>query len=202
MALFYVTGLPGTGKPAVLNELQARGYYAHGAGQDGYAGWINRADGTPDEFPSHDPDPGVHPWYRAHEWVLGTGRIAALSRQAARPVSLCGTARGDATAWHLSEKVLALAADVPALKQRIGTRTNEFGTAPEELAAILRWHAGYETAYRSFGAVIIDAARSLGHVVDEILTASIPAPADQDEIGSLGGFPRSRYRIPPRNTFA
>ena len=35
MALFYVTGLPGTGKPAVLNELHARGSYAHGADKDG-----------------------------------------------------------------------------------------------------------------------------------------------------------------------
>ncbi len=47
------------------------------------------------------------------------------------------------------------------------------GKAPEELAAILRWHADYEAAYRRFGAVIIDAARPLRDVVDEILTTSV-----------------------------
>jgi thymidylate kinase len=69
--------------------------------------------------------------------------------------------------------VLALVADVPTLKRRIAGRANEFGKASEELAAILRWHADYEAAYRRFGAVIIDAARPLGEVVDEILTTSV-----------------------------
>lgn len=179
MALFYVTGLSGTGKSAVLNELQARGYHARGVDEDGYADWINRAIGTPGEFPTDDQDLDFHAWYQANEWVLSAERIAALSREAARlrtPVFLCGTASGDDTVWHLFEKVLALVADVATLKQRIATRTNKFGKAPDELAAILRWHTGYETVYRGFGAVVIDAARPLNQVVDEILAASIPTP--------------------------
>jgi hypothetical protein len=110
MALFYVTGLSGTGKSAVRGELQARGYYARGVDEDGYADWVNRVSGTPDAFPRDDPDFDFHAWYRAHEWVL-------------------------------SEK--------------------------------LRLHDGYEAAYRRFGAVIIDAARPLGDVVDEILAAAV-----------------------------
>ena len=47
------------------------------------------------------------------------------------------------------------------------------GQAPEELAALRRWQDGYEAAYRGYGAVIIDAARPLGDVVDEILAASL-----------------------------
>jgi hypothetical protein len=87
-------------------------------------------------------------------------------------VFLCGVADGEDTVWHLFAKVLALVADAPTLKRRLANRTGEFGKAPEELAAIFRWHVGYEAAYRKFGAVIIDTTRPLGEVVDEILTVS------------------------------
>jgi hypothetical protein len=56
MGLFYVTGLSGTGKSAVLSELRGRGYHARGVDEDSYADWINRAAGTPDDFPRDAPD--------------------------------------------------------------------------------------------------------------------------------------------------
>lgn len=179
MALFYVTGLSGTGKSAVLTELRARGCHARGVDEDRYADWINRVTGRPEGFPPCDPGLDFHAWYQAHDWVLSARRIGVLSRAAARlgtPVFLCGTAAGDDTVWHLFDKALALVVDVPTLKRRIAARTNEFGKTPEELAAILGWHADYEAAYRRFGAVILDATRPLGEVVDEILTTSVRSP--------------------------
>ncbi|HEY1005243.1 MAG TPA: hypothetical protein VGD83_36970 [Streptosporangiaceae bacterium] len=74
MALFYVTGLSGTGKSAVLSELRVRGYHARGVDEDGYADWINRAAGTPDDFPRDAPGLDLHAWYQAHDWVLSTKR--------------------------------------------------------------------------------------------------------------------------------
>lgn len=181
MSLFYVTGLPGTGKSAVLDELRARGYYGRGVDEDGYADWISQATGMPDEFPHDDPGFDFHAWYREHDWVLSSKRIGILSRAAARlgqPVYLCGTADGDAAVWDLFGKVLALVAEVPTLKRRISARSkNEFGQTPEEFACILQWHPGYEAGYRSFGAVIINAERPLSQVVDEILAVSVqPSP--------------------------
>jgi len=179
MSLLYVTGQPGTGKSAVRSELRARGYHARGVDEDGYASWVNRTAGTIDDFPNDDPDLDFHAWYRAHEWILSAERIETLSREAAamgQPVFLCGIAAGEDTVWHLFDKVLALVADVPTLTERIGARGNKFGQAPEELAAILRWHVGYEARYRRFGAVIIDAERPLGSVIDDILV-SVPEPS-------------------------
>ena len=175
MALFYVTGLSGTGKSTVLSELLARGNHARGVDEDSYADWISLASGTPDHYPRDDPRLDFHAWQAAHNWVLSPRRISVLSRAAARlgkPVFLCGTADGDASVWQLFNKVLALVADVPTLMRRIDARPNQFGKAPEELAAILGWQASYETDYRRYGAVIIDATRPLGEVVDEILAVS------------------------------
>ena len=46
---------------------------------------------------------------------------------------------------------------------------------PEELAAVLGWQASYEADYRRYGAIIIDATRPLGEVV-EILAVSANDP--------------------------
>src|SRR5262249_33132196 len=122
MGLFYITGLSGTGKSAVLSELQARGYDARGVDEDGYADWINRATGTLDDLPPNHPDLDFHAWSRAHEWILSAERIETLSRQAAslgHPAFLCGIADGEDRVWHLFDKVLALVADVPTLIERI-----------------------------------------------------------------------------------
>lgn len=172
MGLIYVTGLSGTGKSAVLDELRARGTLARGVDEEGYADWIDRETGRRAEYPRDDPDFDFHAWYRTHEWVLSAERIGVLSRAAARlggPVFLCGVADGEKAVWHLFDTVVALVADAATLTARITVRDNEFGKAPEELAALLRWHTGYEATYRGFGAVIVDATRPLGTVVDEIL---------------------------------
>ena len=107
--------------------------------------------------------------------MLSPRRISVLSRAAARlgePVFLCGTADGDASVWHLFSKVLALVADVPTIRRRIDARPDQFGKAPEELAAILGRQASYEADYRRYGAIIIDATSPLGEVVGEILAVS------------------------------
>jgi hypothetical protein len=72
MALFYVTGLSGTGKSAVLSELRVRGYHARGVDEDGYADWINKVTGTPDGFPRDA---------RASTCTPGTKRTTGCSAQ-------------------------------------------------------------------------------------------------------------------------
>jgi len=158
----------------VVSELRARGYHARGVDEDGYADWINRISGRADAFPRDAEDFDFHAWYAAHYWVLSVRRISRLSRAAARlgePVFLCGSASGDDVVWQLFDKVIALVADERTIRQRLATRPDGFGTTPEELADVLFWHAGFESAYRGFGATIIDATVPLPDVVAEVLAA-------------------------------
>ena len=171
MALFYVTGLSGSGKSAVRAELLARGHAARGVDEDGYADWVSRATGAVEDF---DPDVDFHAWCRAHDWVLSPQRIAALRAEArARPVYLCGGGNGAREVWHLFDKVVALIIDVPTLRQRIAAdRPGRYGQAPEEMAALIGWHEGYEAGHRHLGALTVDATRPLAEVVDDVLAAA------------------------------
>ena len=172
MPLLYGTGLPATGKSAVLGELRSRGHRAYGVDEDAYADWISHETGQPEDMPQL-PAFDFDTWYQTHDWILSEPRITELSRQAAdlgEPVFLSGVASGDKEVWHLFSAVIALVADLATLRQRIAVRDNLFGKEPEQFADIARWHDDFERSYRSFGAKIIDATRPLHQVVDQILS--------------------------------
>ena len=173
MALFYVTGLSGSGKSAVLGELVARGYEARGVDEDEYADWVSRVTGAVEDF---DPGLDFHAWCRAHDWVLSPPRIGALREEArARPVYLCGGGNGVRDVWHLFDKVVALIIDVPTLRQRIAAdRPGRYGQAPEEMAALIGWHETYKANHRRLGALTVDATQPLTQVVDDVLAVCAP----------------------------
>ena len=174
MGLCLVTGVSGAGKSAVLGELRMRGCLARGVDEDGYADWVSQRTGAAEVIPRGDPGFDIHAWYRAHDWVLNARRVSVLSRAAARcgqPVFLCGSALGEADVWHLFDRVVALVADVRTIERRLAARAGDYGKAPEELAMIIGWHDRFEESYRRFGAVIVDAARPLQEVADDVLAA-------------------------------
>lgn len=174
MGLCLVTGVSGAGKSALLGELRVRGRLARGVDEDGYADWVNRRTEAAEVIPRGDPEFDIHAWYQAHDWVLNARRVSVLSRAAARcgrPVFLCGSALGEDDVWHLFDRVVALVADIPTIERRLAARAGDYGKAPEELAAIIGWHDGFEESYRRFGAVIVDATRPLREVADEVLAA-------------------------------
>jgi len=167
MPLVYVTGISGAGKSTVRRELRRRGFDAHDTDEDGNAVWVDVATGaTTSARVSDDPA-----WLATHEWRLVPERIAALAGNAIdRLVFLCGSAANEAVAWPHFTTVIYLAVDERTLRHRLATRTtNEFGKAPDELAAILGWHRVDADAYRRFGAVVVDATRPLEQVVDEVI---------------------------------
>jgi hypothetical protein len=173
--LVYVTGISASGKSAVLGELRSRGLSAYGVDEDGYGRWLKRPSGEEEELPSGRLDFDIHAWMSEHDWVLDVQKIAQLkdrSDEENELVFLCGVAAGDSEAWRYFDVVCALVVDEATIRNRIDRRSNAFGKRQAELAQILKWNAGYEDAYRRFGAVIIDATQPLPAVVDAILEAT------------------------------
>lgn len=173
MPLIYITGPSGSGKSAIMRELQARGYEAHGVDEYGFADWVDRKTGKIADFPHEGKNLDFHDWYQKHAWVLSKERIGKLKQQADtddKPVFLCGVADGEDKVWHHFNKVIALVVDEQTIRRRIAAREdNQFGKTEAEMADTLKWLKGYEQNYRKFGAIIVDATKPLNEVVNEIL---------------------------------
>jgi hypothetical protein len=180
MPLYYVTGVSGSGKSAVLRALQVRGHEAHGVDEHGFGIWINRETGEVATFPKSPANVEIHRWYDEHTWTLDEAEIRTLrshSDEIGRPVFLCGTAEGDSVVWDAFNKVFALIVDAETIKKRIKQRPDRFGKRSDELTRILEWQKSFEENYRRFGAVIVDATRPVEAVVDELL-ATVGQHAD------------------------
>ncbi len=170
MSLIYVTGISGSGKSAVNDELKKRGYEVHGIDEDKIAEWYNNKTG---KLEGHkEPDERTEEWRSQVTYKVSRERVEEIAQKAVdRPVFLCGVAENDTELWDLFSKVFALSVDEPTLRHRITTRTsNDFGKLPHELKGILEWNKTGEQEYRKLGAVIIDATQPIEKVVDEILS--------------------------------
>jgi hypothetical protein len=171
--LVYVTGVSGSGKSAVCNELNRRGYEAHDTDRDENAVWVNRTTGevTAVAGAADRSRPG---WLKDQEWRVVPSRVQALAGRAGdRLVFLCGSTANEDDVWHLFSRVIYLAIDGQTVRDRLASRTsNDFGKAPEGLEAILAWDEVGEADYVRWGAAIVDATLPLHDVVDRVLEAA------------------------------
>lgn len=171
MPLIYITGISGSGKSAVRDELTKRGYEAHGTDEDGIAFFYNNETGEAltRRVTAKERTPE---WRKLYTWKASRGKIAQLAEKAKdKPVFLCGTTSNDADElWDLFDKKIALHIDETTLKDRILNRTgNDFGKNPNELAMLLEWQKTAQADYEKLGAAIVDATKPLDEVVDNVL---------------------------------
>ena len=170
MALNYITGMPGSGKTAVRDELERRGFTTYDI-DDGLAHYYNLETNEP--VTHHMPaEARTVEWREKHAWKVPRSTIEKLRTEAVdKPVFLCGIVANDADDfWDLFDTVFALIIDEPTLRHRITTRTTgDYGKNEHEFASLLAWQHTAADDYRKLGAVIIDATQPLTSVVDEIL---------------------------------
>ena len=169
MSLVYVTGISGSGKSAVYNELKKRDYQVYGIDEDKLAGWYNNTTGAVEGY--RKPEDRTEEWRRQVTYKIPRQRIESIAKDSKdQTMFLCGVAENDTELWNLFSKVFALTVDDNTLEHRITTRTsNDFGKLPHELAGILKWNKDYVEGYQQLGAVMIDATQPIEKVVDDIL---------------------------------
>jgi thymidylate kinase len=170
--LIYITGMPGSGKSAVCNELKRRGYTAYDTDNDAIAFFYNNATqkAIKQHIPARDRTPG---WRAQHTWKAKRKTIERIeaSTKAELPF-LCGVTANDvAELWDLFSKVFALiVSDEQALRKRIADRDEDgYGKNAHELTALLQWQRTAAADYKELGAILVDASQPLEKVVDTIL---------------------------------
>lgn len=172
MSLYYITGVSGSGKSSILQELRRQGYEAYGVDEDVYADWVDRQTGKVEVLPQNEPNFDIHEWFSKHGWHLNVDKVRQLKTESGKkntPVFLCGAAEDDDKAWDAFDAVFALHLEESAIRQRILERTgNDYGKKPEEMENILKWHRRSEKTYHDLGAIFIDASQPLSTIVSEL----------------------------------
>jgi gluconate kinase len=167
----FVTGVGGSGKSTVREELSGRGVVAYDTDEDEIAQWTNKATG---EITPLLADAHRTPEFLAqNEWKVDLDRVSQLAKEGEeRAVFLCGSIGNEHEVWPWFEKVFLLSIDEATMRHRLLTRTaHDFGTRPHELEMLLAWNTVIDEHYRRHGAIMIDATKPPRLVVDEILRA-------------------------------
>lgn len=172
MALIYITGNSGAGKSSVCKELGRRGYETHDTDENDISSWQHNATGKTVERPSDEKERTTK-WYAEHDWNMSRLKVEKLAKLATQKlVFLCGSTSNADEMLDLFEKVFYLSVDEDTLKKRLLVRTdNDFGKAPDELQNILGWHKSLEDRYKKHEAMLLDATKPIGAVVDDIMSS-------------------------------
>lgn len=168
MKKFYVTGVSGTGKSALVKELGKRGVRAFDIDAvPGLCHWKNKVTGERAKYQS-----GVgKDWIEAHEWICDKDTLMKLLDDRGDTIIIAGIASNQDEYFDLFDKVFLLHCGEKIFLHRLGTRKeNEFGKEESEQEEIVNWYKDFEDKMIKKGAVPINTEAPVSSVTDQIIS--------------------------------
>ncbi len=162
MKTVLITGMSGTGKTTVINELALQGYAAVDLDNDRFSVWAD-AEEDPDQ-----PDNEVRP---GKDWIWNTEAVQQLlSGQHTNPLFVSGCASNMARFYPQFTHIILLAAPAAVLVQRLRLRQQPaYGHTDEEINRILRLKQSIEPLLKQAAGLEIDTSLPLPSVIAAIL---------------------------------
>ncbi len=159
MKRVLLTGMSGTGKSTVTEELAARGYRAVDADADGLSHLV---DAPGDEVT------GVG---NGQDWVWREDRVAQLlSIEDGELLFLSGCSPNQGRFYPRFDHIILLTAPAEVIVDRLTARTNNpFGKDPQEIARTLELKETIEPLLRRGADLEVDTSVPVGEVVAAIL---------------------------------
>ncbi len=174
MALYFITGISGSGKSTVLAELRQRGYEAYDVDEVGPAAakWHHNTTSFVHPKSSVQAADRTPEFLANHSWKVPRSEVIALRDAAkSKAVFLGGSIANEAELLDLFSHVFALSIDGETLQQRIATRTNnDWGKQPHELALTLEVNKKLHERYQLHSYLVIDATKPFDVVVAKIIS--------------------------------
>lgn len=166
----YITGIPGTGKSALVKELKKRGIFAFDIDEvEGLCSWVNKETGG--KVFDYTP---TRAWLAAHEWVCDSEKLKEFLAKGGELVVSAGVAGNQNTYLDLFDKVFLLQSPKDVLMQRLKTRhissgENSFGKFEEERDYVLSNFQQFEQDLVSRGALLVDSNKDISEVATTVL---------------------------------
>jgi shikimate kinase len=162
MKRFLITGMSGTGKSAVIQELASRGYPAHDLDTPEWSEWIDAAL-------SDDLTP-----VQGKDWVWRESRVRELlSGSEGGTLFVSGCAANMARLFPLIDCIILLSAPVETIVARLGARSpGGYGHGADERRKVVELIATVEPLLRKSAHQEIDTRKPVRATVDAILKIS------------------------------
>lgn len=174
MALYFITGVQGSGKSTVLAALKRRGYEAYDVDEAGpaTAKWHHNTSSFVHPKSSVKKEARTSDFLANHSWKVPRQEVADLSQQASeKPIFLGGNIANEPELQDLFSEIFALTIDDETLRHRLANRTdNDWGQNLHELELSLTANHKLSERYAESGYVIINASQTTDAVIAEILT--------------------------------
>lgn len=169
MKTFYITGVAGTGKSTVLDELIGRGYKGFDVDMVGICGWVNKETKEKGKY-----RPGIGAaWIKAHDYLCDISSLKKeIKKQKSDVVFVAGITTNQKDFLSLFDKVFLLYTNKDIFLKRLANRTgvNQYGKEEKDRKEIVTWYEKFESEMKKQGAIPIESSRPIGKIVDEILT--------------------------------
>jgi shikimate kinase len=159
MKRVLITGMSGTGKTAVVQELAARGYPAVDLDSPEWSEWVDA--GPADTLTPRD----------GQDWVWQEDRVRKLlSEHQSGTLFISGCAKNMSRLFPVIEMIVLLSAPVDVIMKRLEARSADgYGSTDEERQKVSALISTIEPLLRDCADHEIDTTRPVDATVDEIL---------------------------------
>jgi len=166
-----ITGITGSGKSAVCDELKKSGYKAYDI--EIIEGLFNLIDKKTGKI-VNDYDNKNLEWVKRHDWMYDKNKLQEVVHKNTKGVVFyCGTAANLDELLFLFDKIFLLKVGPEVLCKRLSTRTsNDYGRNPKVQEWVLEWKDWWENHMLEKGAITIDADRDIREITTEIVKRS------------------------------
>ena len=173
MKKIYITGVSGTGKTTIAQELERRGYYAISIDEvDGLCSWVDQETGVSDG--GKEADMTVK-FVDKHDWICDISRLTTLLETDVDIAFVLGMATNQNEFLPLFDKIFVLQCKLETFLQRIENRTdNNFGKDKKVQEQIIARSKTYVEEMASKGAIPINTDRPVTEVVEDIIRQAVP----------------------------
>lgn len=170
MSKIYITGVSGTGKSTLAEELTKRGVVSFDIDAvSELCHWRNRQTKQRAEYQY-----GIgKDWLEAHEWICDQHKLEELLAGQSGDVAVLGLASNQDDFLSMFEKVFLLRCKEETFLHRLSTRDgeNQFAKDKSEQEHILSWYKEFEDSMLKSGAIAIDSEETIQQMADSIMMA-------------------------------
>ena len=166
-----VTGVPGSGKTAICEELKKMGHKAYNIEEmSGFFKMVNKKTRkSAKDYNNYNLES-----VKQHDWICNKKKLQQLIKKNSQGIVFyCGTASNIDDLLPLFDKAFLLKVNEKTLRKRLSTRTsNSFGRTSEVQKWVFGWKKWWEGHIQEKGAIVINANINLNKAAKEVVKNS------------------------------